>query len=247
MIISFFEEYPTKENLARLKLIRFPTKLYIAAESIGAFYKIKGKIKSKKVKEVIYWPVLKKEKGYWMSPFSDAAALRRVMTETSNTDILWDAELPFRRSLMLKNILFFHRNKRMIREFFLSHKAKLYCAEYFPEKGLLYLLLKALGLEFSAKEYGDYEVKMLYSSMHGFSGEFMRKEIEKGIAVSGEKFIPAFGVLGKGARGNEKQIPLDIFKRDLSIAKNAGVREVIIYRLGGLRKEHAAVIARYAQ
>ncbi len=32
MLISFFEEFPTKENLNKVKLIKFPTKLYIAAK-----------------------------------------------------------------------------------------------------------------------------------------------------------------------------------------------------------------------
>ncbi len=136
MIVSFFEEYPTKENLAKLKLVSFPTKLYIAAESLDAFFKIKEKIKSKWVKEVIYWPLLKKEEGYWMSPFADRKALKRIMQETVNVPLLWDAEIPRKRILMLKNILFFHSNKKLIRNFLSSHKKDVYCAEYFPERGL---------------------------------------------------------------------------------------------------------------
>ena len=62
MIVSFFEEYPTKENLAKLKLVSFPTKLYIAAESLDAFFKIKEKIKSKWVKEVIYCTFIEKKR-----------------------------------------------------------------------------------------------------------------------------------------------------------------------------------------
>ncbi|MDI6737117.1 MAG: hypothetical protein QME12_01210 [Nanoarchaeota archaeon] len=246
MLISFFEEYPTKENLAKISLVSIPTKLYIAAESLDAFYKIKDRIKSKKVKEVIYWPLLKKEEGCWLSPFAERKALKRIMQETRNVPLLWDAELPKRRLLLLKNLIFFHKNKRMIKDFLSSHEKDVYCAEYFPEKGISYWLLKALGLEFSAKEYGNYEVKMLYSSMHGFSEEFMRKEIEKGIEDSGGKFIPAFGTLAVGARGDEKKISLDILERDLGIAKEAGVKEAIIFRLGGLTKEYAKVLKKYS-
>ena len=79
MQISFFEEFPTKENLAKIKYISFPTKLYIAAQSLGQFQKIK--IPSKKVKEKIYWPLLKKEEGYWFSPFSKAQAIERILNE----------------------------------------------------------------------------------------------------------------------------------------------------------------------
>ncbi|MDD4878659.1 MAG: hypothetical protein PHO02_06540 [Candidatus Nanoarchaeia archaeon] len=247
MIISFFEEYPTKENLAKLKLVSFPTKLYIAAESLDAFYKIKDRIKSRNVKEAIYWPLLKKEEGYWMSPFAERKALKRVIEETINVPLLWDAEIPRKRILMLKNVLFFHKNKKMIKDFLSSHKKDVYCAEYYPETGIHYLLLKALGLEFSAKEYGNYEIKMLYSSMHHFSEEFMKKEIEKCVDDSGGKFIPAFGTLGIGARGDEKKIPLEILERDLSIAKDAGVKEAVIFRLGGLTKEYAALLKKYSK
>ncbi|MEK6864239.1 MAG: hypothetical protein AABX27_03030 [Nanoarchaeota archaeon] len=246
MIVSFFEEYPTKENLAKLKLVSFPTKLYIAAESLDAFFKIKEKIKSKWVKEVIYWPLLKKEEGYWMSPFADRKALKRIMQETVNVPLLWDAEIPRKRILMLKNILFFHSNKKLIRNFLSSHKKDVYCAEYFPERGLFYYFLKALGLEFSAKEYGDYEVKMLYSSMHNYSKEFIKKEIEEGVEDSDGKFIPAFGTLRIGARGDEKKISLEILERDLGIAKDAGVKEAIIFRLGGLTKEYAKLLKSYS-
>ncbi|MFH1066212.1 MAG: hypothetical protein V1734_06910 [Nanoarchaeota archaeon] len=246
MIISFFEEYPTEENLAKLSLVSFPTKLYIAAETLDAFFKIKDKIKSKKVKEVIYWPLLKKEEGYWMSPFADRKALKRIMQETSNVPLLWDAELPRRRLLLLKNLVFFHSSKKMIKEFLSSHKKDVYCAEYFPETGISYRLLKALGLEFNARECGHYEVKMLYSSMHDYKADFMRKQIDKGKAVSGDKFIPAFGTLAAGARGNEKPISLDVLERDLSIAKKAGVKEAVIFRLGGLTKEYARVMKKYS-
>lgn len=247
MIISFFEEYPTKENLDKLKLVKFPTKLYIAAESLDAFYKIKDKIKSKNVKKVIYWPLLKKEEGYWMSPFADSRALKRVIDETRNIPLLWDAEIPRKKILLLKNIIHFHKNKRMIKDFLSSHKEDVYCAEYYPETGIAYLLLKALGLEFRAKEFGDYEVKMLYSSMHHFSDEFMKKEIGKYVDDADGKLIPAFGVLAKGTRGDEKKISLEILERDLKIAKDAGVKEVIIFRLGGLTKEYADLLRKFSK
>ena len=39
MKIDFFEEFPTKENLEKLKLIKFPSKIFIAAESLEEFKK----------------------------------------------------------------------------------------------------------------------------------------------------------------------------------------------------------------
>ena len=44
MQISFFEEFPQIENLAKIKLIKFPTKLYLAAENLSEFEQIKKRI-----------------------------------------------------------------------------------------------------------------------------------------------------------------------------------------------------------
>ena len=41
MRVSFFEEFPDEQSLSKLKLIRFPTKLYLAANSYKEFSEIK--------------------------------------------------------------------------------------------------------------------------------------------------------------------------------------------------------------
>ena len=39
MKIEFYEEFPNEENLSKLKLIKFPTKIFIAAKSVNEFKK----------------------------------------------------------------------------------------------------------------------------------------------------------------------------------------------------------------
>jgi len=59
MQIEFYEEFPSKENLKKLKLIKFKTRIFIAAKSIKEFKKFE-KI-AKKIKKdigVIYWPII---------------------------------------------------------------------------------------------------------------------------------------------------------------------------------------------
>ena len=73
MQISFFEEFPTKKNLAKIRYVPFPTKLYLAAHSLKEFESIKV---PSIVKEKIYWPILKREEGYWFSPFSKREAMQ---------------------------------------------------------------------------------------------------------------------------------------------------------------------------
>ena len=78
MRISFFEEFPTAKNLQKTKLISWPSKLYLAVPSLAEFDRIKAKIRHKNITEIIYWPILKKEEGYWISPFSKPSSLRGI-------------------------------------------------------------------------------------------------------------------------------------------------------------------------
>lgn len=98
MIISFFEEFPITWNISKLKLISGPTKVYLAARSLTEF----NCIKKKKNAQYIYWPILEKEEGYWISPFAKRKALQRIFAELRNKKIpvMLDLELPLKRSLL---------------------------------------------------------------------------------------------------------------------------------------------------
>lgn len=247
MIVSFFEEYPSQENLEKIKLIKFPTKLYIAASSIEEFNNISENLNSKYVKEIIYWPTLKIEEGYWLSPFSKRKALQRVMNETRNVSILWDAELPRKRSLLITQMPYFFKNRKLIMEFFRTYNGTIYTAEYFPEKGLLGKMLNFLGLSFNPKEYGNYMGKMFYSSVHDFNEDFIKAEMRCGVKDYGKKFIMGLGVLTTGINQDEPVMSKERLERDLRIAKESGLNEVILFRLGGLNEEYLGIIEKYAQ
>ena len=45
MKIDFYEEFPTRENLKKIKLINFNSKLFIATKSLKKFKKIEKQIK----------------------------------------------------------------------------------------------------------------------------------------------------------------------------------------------------------
>ena len=64
MKINFFEEFPTKDNLDKAKLIKFDSKIYIAAKSLREFDKYAKQIKkiNKRI-EPAYWPILKPNEG----------------------------------------------------------------------------------------------------------------------------------------------------------------------------------------
>tara|TARA_Y100000034_G_scaffold32031_4_gene39168 strand:- start:17068 stop:17793 length:726 start_codon:yes stop_codon:yes gene_type:complete len=240
MIISFFEEYPTKENLNKLNLIKFPTKLYLAAPSLKKFKETTSKIKNKKIKEIIYWPILERKEGYWYSPFSKRAALKRTLDEIPlNQSVMIDLELPTSQNpkLYYTQFINFFRNRRLIRKFIKNHK-KVYTAEYFPIKKWL----KFLALNFDSKKYNNKVIKMLYTSMWPFS---LENHLKQGKDLFKNNYIAGFGVIATGEGGNETCLTTKQLENDLTLAQKNKVKEIIIFRLGGLNKNYLKIISKF--
>ncbi|MBI5389856.1 hypothetical protein HZB02_00015 [Candidatus Woesearchaeota archaeon] len=250
MIISFFEEFPTAENLQKFKLVSWPTKLYLAAHSVPEFEQICSSIPRTRVVETIYWPILKKEEGYWISPFSDRAALHYLFHELDDFDgkVMLDLELPISKHplLLLTQLPHFRSNKRFIASYLNRHPAT-YLAEYFPEGRWKEFLLSSLGLHFSPQRHGCNIVKMIYQSMHVFPRSFVQDELKRGVTLHGKNFLVAFGTIATGILGNEPLLSLQQLEEDLSIAQSVGVHEVVIFRLGGLNQQYAAVLKKFVQ
>ena len=243
MLISFFEEFPNKVSLSKLRLINFNTKIYLAASSYKEFNKIASKIKNKFVKEIIYWPILDEKEGYWISPFSKRDALIRVFSENINGSVMIDAELPKNKSLYLTELHNFLKNKSSIKNFI--KKNKVYTAEYYPEGFLKNIILSFFGLSFDPNKFNNNVIKMLYHSMHNFNENFLKNKIRYGVNKYKDKYLLAFGTIAHGIKGNEPLLSLAKLDKDLKIAKELKVKEVIIYRLGGLDKNYLKVIKKY--
>jgi len=245
MQISFFEEFPTVENLNKLKLVRFPIKLYVAAHSYNEFLKLKKKIrdyKTGKIREIIYWAVFSKQEGYWISPFTKREALLRVFGELGRNDdsVMLDLELPTTKNLSLyvTQLFNFFRNKKLIRDFIGNYKGEIYTAEYFPTGWLKLKLMKFLGLHFE----GVKVIKMLYHSMLKLGDRFFRMELRKGQELFGSNYLAGFGTIAKGIMGWEPILDPGQLEKDLQTAKEVGVKEIVIFRLGGLNKEYVQLL-----
>lgn len=241
MLISFFEEFPTKQNLNKIKLINFKTKLYIASPFLSEFNKIK--IKNKNVKEIIYWPTLKREEGYWFSPFSKRSAVKKTLSEIpKNLPVMIDLELPTTQNSNLYFTQFhnFPRNKSLITDFIKTH-SNVYTAEYFPIKATL----KFLGLNYDPIKYKTKMIKMFYTSMWPFPRDFLERKIKNYKERFQDRFIPAFGAIAAGISGNESILSSEKLKADLEIARKNNIEEVIIFRLGGLNKEYIKIISKF--
>jgi len=252
MQISFFEEFPTKQNLAKLKFVTWDTKLYLAAKSLKEFEKIKTQIQkskhSRKVKEYIYWPVLEKKEGYWISPFTKRKALKRIFQELKGTKIsvMIDAELPTTKNPFLYITQFFNffSNRKLIRTF-VKNYSKVYVAEYYPEGKLKERILSFFGLHFNPKKYDYKVIKMLYHSLHNFDETFLNKELEQGKKEFKSNFIVAFGIIAKGVSNEKGILSTELLKQDLSLAKKHKLKEIIMFRLGGMNKEYQIVAKKF--
>jgi len=248
MQISFFEEFPTKENLNKLKLVIWPTKLYLAAKSLEEFKLINRQIKNKKVKEIIYWPILEKKEGYWISPFSKRKALLRIFGEVEKESIpmMLDLELPTTKNPLLyfTQLFNFTRNKSLIKSFINNYQGKIYFAEYYPEGKFKENILKFFGLHYQHPKVKI--IKMVYHSLHNFKEDFIRDELKKGKEEYKNNYLAAFGTIAVGINGKDPILSADQLEKDLQLAKDIGIKEVIIFRLGGLNKKYVDVLRKFS-
>ncbi len=236
MLISFFEEFPTQENLTKLKLVSWPVRLYLAAPSLREFSRLSSRIK-RHVKECVYWPTLAQSEGYWISPFSRRAALQRIFRELrhSTVPVMLDLELPLRNPLLavsqIPNLL---RNRKLIDGFIAGHP-RVFTAEYAMNTALAALL----GLHVDPLRFRTHRILMLYQSMH-------RRDLAKALTAAksnwGNSCIPAFGTIARGILGTEPLLPPKQLAHDVELAASLGISEVVIYRLGGLNDAYVAAL-----
>lgn len=259
MKISFYEEFPAKESLDKIKLIDFPSSLIVAAKSLKEFYSLTNSIKkynNKNIKEIVYWPVLDKEEGYWFSAFSKNSALKRTINELQQNanplTIMWDAELPYFKPLILRQSFNYFKNRKIILDFFKNaHKynIKIFTSEYpLESKFFRNLLFNLFLVSFDPKIYKSRKIAMLYTSFlknHLNIENFLEKQIKIGKKYFQEDFAVALGTIAVGINGDEPILSPKELDRDLKIMKNSGISEAVIFRLGGLDKGYIKAIKKY--
>lgn len=240
--IEFYEEFPNEENLKKLRLIKFSTKIFIAAKSLQEFKKYERIAKSnKKNIEIAYWPIVKN--SYWISPFSNTRDLIELFNELEKIDnsLLIDLELPLKKrwTMYIKNIFYFRKNKRLIKSFLEKNKYRITTAEY-PFK-FVSGFMKFLGLNYNV----SYERSIMwYSSM--FSRSFNNKIKSNLINVKDKSnHSISLGTIAKGILGNEPILSSKNLEKDLEFVKNCGFKKVVIFRLGGLNKEYIKILNKF--
>src|SRR3989344_4433359 len=243
MKISFFEEFPSTETFDKLELLNFKPKLYLAAKNKKQFLELEGLVKEYGIKDCIFWPVLTKEEGYWLSPFVKKENLLRVFNDANGIKTMFDMEFPINRSLAVKNLLDLNQNKRLLEKLLSSRDSETYLVEH-SLTGLGLKFLRNIGLSYKLSNVSM--IKMVYSSMHNSISEYRFKQK---LAVLKKEYGPhikiGLGLLATGIHGNEPLISASLLDRDIRCASNSNIGEVIIFRLGGLDKKYASVINKY--
>ena len=242
MEIEFYEEFPNKKNLQKLKLIKFKTRLFIAAKSIKEFQGLEKQVKKiKKDVEIAYWPIVKN--SYWISPFSNTKDLIDLFKELEKirNHLLIDLELPLakRWKMYFKNIFHFRKNKRLIRRFLEKNKGRITTAEY--PLAFVSKMMGFLGLNYNL----NYERSVMwYSSM---MSKFLNKKIKKNLkSIKNKKnYSISLGTLAIGVLGTEPLLSPEALEKDLRFVKESGFNKVILFRLEGLNKEYMKVINKF--
>ena len=88
-------------------------------------------------------------------------------------------------------------------------------------------------------------MKMLYHSVHHYTEKQLKSALRQGVKEFGDRYIVGFGTIAVGVGGNEPILPAEQLEKDLRIAKEIGVKEVVLFRLGGLNKKYVKVMERF--
>jgi len=239
MQIEFYSEFPTKKNLQKLKLIDFPSRIFLAAHSIEKFKKLEKQVKRiNKKAEYAYWPLVKN--SYWISPFSNTSDLKNLFNNLNKikNHLLIDLEPPLlNKKLFLKNIFSFFKNKKLIKEFIENNKERITTAQHpFPKSKII----KFLGLNYNINTEKSF---MYYTSANHevvnnrIRGYLKKIENKKNISVG-------LGTIDRGVVTTKILSPSGL-EKDLGFVRQAGFEKTIIFRLGGLNSKYMKVIKKF--
>ncbi|MBI2046572.1 hypothetical protein HYT26_00205 [Candidatus Pacearchaeota archaeon] len=239
MQIDFYEEFPTKDNLEKLKLIKFKSRIFIAAKSLSEFNKIAKQAKriNKNLKYAC-WLIIKN--SYWISPFSNTEDLKRLFSGLNKAKIclLVDLEMPLNKGMIIKNLFVFIKNRKLIEQYLEENKKKITTAQFPP---LLSKSAKFIGLDYCANTEKSL---MYYSSILSVKmNKYIKRILPK--IKNKQNYSVSLGTIAKGIFGNEPILSPKNLEKDLKFIKKIGFDKAIIFRLGGLNKNYIKVINKF--
>lgn len=250
--VSFFEEFPNGTTLDKIAQVDFDTRIYVATRNLSDFYNYEEEFKARneRLKEVVYWPILNRDDGYWISPWSEPQALEKIFSEITERkdqrrlEVLLDLEPSLKRSRLF-NFEDFNRNKRLITTFVRDAKDYNVSVSTVEKSYIPDWILEPLGLSFISEEYGNRKIKMYYSSYRRriLPDSIVDKLYERKVKQYAKKKIPlGLGLIAPGIHDEKHRTNPENLQREIEIASDNGIEEVIIFRLGGLNDDYLKAI-----
>ena len=252
--INFFEEFPDNQTVKKACELNFSFQLYLAAEDLEQFYLFQSKIKAcSSQTELIYWPTLTLEEGYWISPWSDPQALQELFdklinrTDQTEMKIMLDLEPPIHKIQIWKRRKQAQENQARIRQF-LSSAEEHHLEIILVEKALPSWLTERVGLSYPERQ--NKRVQMYYSSFRRvlLPEVIVETKLKQKLKqAAAQDFSLGLGLIAPGIHGDEPTYSPEILARELQWASQAGLREVVIFRLGGLTPEYLKVLEQFRE
>lgn len=244
--IGLYEEFPNPWRLAKLSQLDFPVTLAIATPSRAEFERIRGEIMATypQVKEVVFWPVLSPEEGYYPGLWSNPQGIQRVIGESTDLPLLWDLEVP--RGATAKDIRLDSRwweNRAAITDMLKSHSQPIHIWRTHVGMGLDSAFLRLLGMYIDPVAMPNARLHLdFYTTGAGQNAQELAQIMRCGVERYGERFVPSLGVLNDNEGPAEIFIPVDTLRRNLQIARDAGVSEIWLFGSNGLNPEYLDAI-----
>ena len=86
---------------------------------------------------------------------------------------------------------------------------------------------------------------MYYTSMHKSLSHHLLNNVKSLHTKYGNSLHVGLGTIATGILGNEPILSPQNLERDLHNMKKIGIKEVVIFRLGGLDKEYVKVLTKF--
>lgn len=223
MKISFFEEFPDNINFEQLNKLTFNPSLYIASPTKEKIIKLKKKLPEY---HIVWWVVLPKHAGYWVSSFTSSQWIYKMKREFKkyNDDVMLDIEKPVLSPwLFLTQLKNKNRNRERLCNLIHENKEKIIICEV-PKKSLCDVNCRRIWMFYTSLKAGSLDSKM----------EKLKKVCKKGMDKFNKKFKIGIGCAGHGMFKVESQLSIQELKLNLKTASETGIKESIIFRLGGV-------------
>jgi hypothetical protein len=243
--VGLYEEFPNPWRLAKLDQVDSPVTLAVAAPTRDAFLQLRESIQRdyRQVRSVFFWPLLAPQEGYYPGPLSDPQAVRRVMAEASDLPVLWDLELPPGMKHIAAPLRSWSQNRTATAAWLRARTQPVHIWRSYTFLGLNPLLLRLTGLHYDPSDYPAVALHLdLYTTGAGQPEQGLQRLMRQGVAAYSARFIPSLGVLDDGEGAANQFVPPETFRRNLRIARAAGVSEIWLFGVNGLNAAYLEAV-----